>query len=109
MENVSLVKSGLMPGFSLRGTLGEPREAAEKLLSTVIAPPDSGKCFLHDFHSPCGALDGPPTPPRWIVFFFPLRPTQAKARGTVHYMPTAVFVPTRHRQTPANLSTVTEL
>lgn len=47
MENVSLVKSELMPGFSLRKTLGEPKEAAEKLLSTVIAPPDSGKCLKH--------------------------------------------------------------
>lgn len=44
IENVSVVKSELMPGFSLKKTLGEPKEAAEKLLSTVIAPPDSGKC-----------------------------------------------------------------
>ncbi|CAN0020439.1 unnamed protein product, partial [Hapterophycus canaliculatus] len=43
VENVSLVKSELMAGFSLRRTLGQPKEAAEKLLSTVIAPPDSGK------------------------------------------------------------------
>lgn len=48
VENVSLVKSELMAGFSLKKTLGEPKEAAEKLLSTVIAPPDSGTkhvCF----------------------------------------------------------------
>ncbi|CAM9137694.1 unnamed protein product [Scytosiphon promiscuus] len=43
VENVSLVKSELMAGFSLRRTLGAPQEAAEKLLSTVIAPPDSGR------------------------------------------------------------------
>ncbi|CAM9092701.1 unnamed protein product [Pylaiella littoralis] len=43
IENVSVVKSELMPGFSLKKTLGEPKEAAEKLLSTVIAPPDSGR------------------------------------------------------------------
>lgn len=44
IENVSVVKSELMPGFSLKKTLGEPNEAAEKLLSTVIAPPGSGEC-----------------------------------------------------------------
>lgn len=43
IENVSVVKSELMPGFSLKKTLGEPNEAAEKLLSTVIAPPGSGE------------------------------------------------------------------
>ncbi|CAM9771798.1 unnamed protein product [Ectocarpus fasciculatus] len=43
IENVSVVKSELMPGFSLRRTLGDPKEAAEKILSTVIAPPDSGR------------------------------------------------------------------
>ena len=32
-----------MPGFSLRGTLGEPREAAERLLKNVIAAPGTGK------------------------------------------------------------------
>lgn len=45
LENVSVVKSQVMEGFSLRGTLGGPREAAEKLLSTFIAPPDSGTCY----------------------------------------------------------------
>lgn len=43
IENVSVVKSELMPGFSLKRTLGDPKEAAEKILSTVIAPPDSGE------------------------------------------------------------------
>eukprot|EP00752_Nemacystus_decipiens_P010935 g9718.t1 len=43
IENVSLVKSQLMAGFSLKKTLGEPQEAAEKILSTVIAPPGSGR------------------------------------------------------------------
>ncbi|CAN0484083.1 unnamed protein product, partial [Laminaria digitata] len=42
-ENVSVVKSELTGGFSLTGTLGKPKEAAEKLLSTFIAPPQSGK------------------------------------------------------------------
>ncbi|CAM9645086.1 unnamed protein product [Chrysoparadoxa australica] len=42
-ENVSVVKQALMPGFSLRGSLGDPWEAAEKLLNTAIAPPASGK------------------------------------------------------------------
>ena len=37
-----MVKSELMGGFSLAGTLGKPKEAAEKLLSTFIAPPESG-------------------------------------------------------------------
>ena len=32
-----------MIGFSLHGTLGEPAEAAERLLSSAIAPPGSGK------------------------------------------------------------------
>lgn len=32
-----------MGGFSLEGTLGGPTEAAEKLLSTFIAPQDSGE------------------------------------------------------------------
>ena len=42
-ENVSVVRSQLAPGFSLRGTLGAPTEAAERLLSTAIAPPGSGR------------------------------------------------------------------
>jgi len=44
-ENISLIKSKVMPGFTLRGTLGTPSDAAEKLLSTVIAPPTSGKRY----------------------------------------------------------------
>eukprot|EP00953_Heterococcus_sp_UTEX-ZZ885_P022344 12369-Heterococcus_DN1.PRE.2 len=42
-ENVSVVKSVLAAGFSLRGTLGAPQEAAERLLSTAIAPEGSGR------------------------------------------------------------------
>ena len=42
-ENVSVAKSGLMSGFSLRKTLGEPTVAAQRLLDTAIAPPESGK------------------------------------------------------------------
>ncbi|KAM3568615.1 hypothetical protein VYU27_009265 [Nannochloropsis oceanica] len=42
-ENLSLVKSTVMPGFTLEGTLGAPAAAAELLLSTAIAPPGSGK------------------------------------------------------------------
>lgn len=45
-ENVSVVKSELMEGFSLKGTMGAPKEAAQKLLSTVIAPENSGALFL---------------------------------------------------------------
>lgn len=44
-ENVSVIKSRLMPGFVMRDVLGEPREAADKLLRTVIAPPSSGKTY----------------------------------------------------------------
>lgn len=42
-ENVSVVKSRVRPGFSLEGTLGPPRQAAETLLATAIAAPGSGK------------------------------------------------------------------
>lgn len=38
-----MVKSSVMPGFTLQGTLGAPRQAAETLLATAIAPPGSGK------------------------------------------------------------------
>lgn len=43
---MSVVKSELMEGFSLKGTMGKPKEAAQKLLSTVIAPENSGALFL---------------------------------------------------------------
>jgi hypothetical protein len=51
LENVSLVKSKVMRGFTLRGTLGKPEEVAKKLLSTVIAGPKSGKkyCLLNAY------------------------------------------------------------
>jgi len=42
-ENLSVIRSSVMIGFSLHGTLGEPAEAAERLLSSAIAPPGSGK------------------------------------------------------------------
>jgi hypothetical protein len=42
-ENISVIKSNVMPGFTLKGTLGEPKEAAERLLQNVIATPASGK------------------------------------------------------------------
>jgi hypothetical protein len=45
-KNLSVLKSIVMPGFSLRGVLGEPRSAAEKLLSTSIAPVESGKTWV---------------------------------------------------------------
>jgi len=36
-ENVSVIKSSVLPGFSLRGTLGAPKEAAEALLKSMFA------------------------------------------------------------------------
>ena len=36
--NLSVVRSAVLPGFSLRGTLGDPKSAAEALLSKAIAP-----------------------------------------------------------------------
>eukprot|EP00600_Ochromonadales_sp_CCMP1393_P013716 CAMPEP_0175011952 /NCGR_PEP_ID=MMETSP0005-20121125/9008_1 /TAXON_ID=420556 /ORGANISM="Ochromonas sp., Strain CCMP1393" /LENGTH=290 /DNA_ID=CAMNT_0016268073 /DNA_START=125 /DNA_END=997 /DNA_ORIENTATION=+ len=44
-ENLSVIKSRVMPGFVMQRVLGTPQAAAEKLLSTVIAPPDSGKTY----------------------------------------------------------------
>ena len=44
-SNISVIKSTVMPGFSLRETLGEPKAAAERLLQNVIAPPSSGKVY----------------------------------------------------------------
>lgn len=41
--NVSVIVSKVPPGFSLRGTLGTPTSAAEKLLSTSLAPEGSGR------------------------------------------------------------------
>jgi hypothetical protein len=42
-ENVSVVRSRIPGSFTLRGTLGEPELAAQRLLDTAIAPPGSGK------------------------------------------------------------------
>lgn len=70
IENVSVVKSELMAGFSLRKTLGEPKEAAEKLLSTVIAPPDSGTyhTFFHgSFTLPCRSTKEAPSILFWTI------------------------------------------
>jgi len=44
-ENLSVIRSSVLPGFSLRGTLGSPSEAADRLLSSVIAPATSGKTY----------------------------------------------------------------
>lgn len=38
-----MVKSSVMPGFTLKGTLGAPQQAAETLLATAIAAPGTGK------------------------------------------------------------------
>ena len=45
-ENVSVIKSSVQPGFTLKNTLGEPKEAAERLLQNVIAAPGSGKSYV---------------------------------------------------------------
>ena len=51
-NNVSVIKSKVLPGFSLKKTLGEPQEAAEFLLKNSIAPPTSGKTYsLLNAHS----------------------------------------------------------
>lgn len=42
-ENISVIKSKVKDGFTLSGTLGVPKEAAQKVLDTIIAPPGSGK------------------------------------------------------------------
>jgi hypothetical protein len=41
--NVSVVVSKVMPGFTLRGVLGTPTNAANQLLQTSIAPQGSGR------------------------------------------------------------------
>ena len=41
--NISTIASKLRPGFSLRGSLGSPTEAAETLLKVSIAPEGSGR------------------------------------------------------------------
>lgn len=41
--NVSVVVSQVMPGFTLRGILGTPTDAANQLLQTSIAPQGSGR------------------------------------------------------------------
>jgi hypothetical protein len=44
-ENISVIKSQVLDGFSLTETLGDPREAAIKLLKNFIAPESAGKSF----------------------------------------------------------------
>jgi hypothetical protein len=44
-ENLSVIKSSVMPGFSLE-MMGTPQVVAERLLSTVIAPPQSGGYYV---------------------------------------------------------------
>lgn len=41
--NVSVIASQVMPGFTLRGTLGTPQNAAETLLRVSLAPEGSGR------------------------------------------------------------------
>ena len=45
LNNLSVIKSKILPGFSMKGTLGSPQEAAEFLLKNSIAPPQSGKTW----------------------------------------------------------------
>lgn len=40
---MSVIVSGGLSGFSLRGTLGPPDEAADKLIRLSLAPPGSGR------------------------------------------------------------------
>ncbi len=44
-NNVSVIKSKVLAGFSMQGTLGDPQQAAEFLLKSSIAPPASGKTY----------------------------------------------------------------
>ena len=41
--NVSVVVSSVVPGFSLKGTLGDPASAAQTLLRVSLAPEGSGR------------------------------------------------------------------
>lgn len=41
--NVSVIVSGGLSGFSLKGTLGPPEEAADKLIRLSLAPEGSGR------------------------------------------------------------------
>jgi hypothetical protein len=44
-NNVSVIKTKVLPGFSMKGTLGDPKDAAEFLLRNSIAPASSGKTY----------------------------------------------------------------
>jgi len=46
LENVSVIKSQLLPGFTLQGTLGTPTEAAEKLLLSAAPPPKEATLII---------------------------------------------------------------
>ena len=52
--NVSVLVSTVMDGFSLEGTLGSPKSAAETLLRVSLAPEGSGKTatLLEAFDDP---------------------------------------------------------
>lgn len=43
INNISVIKSKVLPGFSLRETLGPPKDALAYLASQSLAPPGSGK------------------------------------------------------------------
>jgi len=46
LENISVIKSQVMVGFNMEGTLGsDPFTAADTLLSSFIAPASSGKTY----------------------------------------------------------------
>lgn len=45
LNNVSVIKSKVLPGFQMRKTMGSPNDAAEFLLKNSIAPASSGKTF----------------------------------------------------------------
>lgn len=45
LENISVIKSNVLPGFTMRSTLGTPVNAAKFLLENNIAPVQSGKTY----------------------------------------------------------------
>lgn len=45
LNNVSVIKSKVLPGFQMRKTMGSPGDAAEFLLKNSIAPAASGKTY----------------------------------------------------------------
>eukprot|EP00965_Chrysotila_dentata_P223375 6193535-Pleurochrysis_carterae.AAC.3 len=59
-ENLSVFVGQLASGFSLRGTLGEPTEAAERLISTTIAKPGVRETTLLGASEATSARSGRP-------------------------------------------------